>query len=274
MANDREVLSQIWNGQIPICFKLDPKETVALQTPDSFYLMVSRLSYFPLVTDKIRKHLIKYIPNDKQDEELWLESNGAPVKWHFPIGLLFDLYCATADRSEGSNIPWHLTVHFGNFPEKVIFRCPNKEIVEAHFMSCLKEADVLKHRGAIVSNMLKKDHTQLWLGLLNNKFDQFWAVNRRLMETVPDQEGFKHIPLRCYSEDGTYLQRLITPFTSEGVKKSVHDFLNEISQSYGRKAVGITTHGVSIPNSTPLQWLSEHMSYPDNFLHLCMIFDE
>lgn len=89
-------------------------------------------------------------------------------------------------------------------------------------MSCLKEADVLKHRGAIVSNMLKKDHTQLWLGLLNSKlfimhynicvtccalflksadkFDQFWAVNRRLMETVPDQEGFKHIPLRCYSE--------------------------------------------------------------------------
>lgn len=32
-----------------------------------------------------------------------------------------------------------------------------------------------------------------------DKFDQFWAVNRRLMESV-EQEGFKHIPLRCYND--------------------------------------------------------------------------
>lgn len=34
-------------------------------------------------------------------------------------------------------------------------------------MSCIKEADVLKHRGQIVSSMQKKDHNQLWLGLQN-----------------------------------------------------------------------------------------------------------
>lgn len=37
-------------------------------------------------------------------------------------------------------------------------------------MSCLKEADVLKHRGQIVSNMQKKDHNQLWLGLQSGEF--------------------------------------------------------------------------------------------------------
>ena len=36
-------------------------------------------------------------------------------------------------------------------------------------MSCLKEADVLKHRGQIITNMQKKDHNQLWLGLQNGK---------------------------------------------------------------------------------------------------------
>lgn len=46
----------------------------------------------------------------------------------------------------------------------------SREIVEAHFMSCLKEADVLKHRGQVVSAMQKKDHNQLWLGLVNGKF--------------------------------------------------------------------------------------------------------
>lgn len=74
------------------------------------------------------------------------------------------------------------------------------DLVEAHFMSCLKEADVLKHRGQVVSTMQKKDHNQLWLGLVSDKFDQFWAINRRLMETTADSDGFKHIPIRCYND--------------------------------------------------------------------------
>lgn len=87
--------------------------------------------------------------------------------------------------------------NFFNFPNCFICR----EIVESHFMSCLKEADVLKHRGQVVSRMQKKDHNQLWLGLVNDKFDQFWSVNRRLMEPS-SEDGFKYIPIRCYREVG------------------------------------------------------------------------
>lgn len=57
-----------------------------------------------------------------------------------------------------------------------------REIVEAHFMSCLKEADVLKHRGQVVSAMQKKDHNQLWLGLVNGKHENF--ILKRLIERV------------------------------------------------------------------------------------------
>lgn len=54
MANDREVLRVIWEGQIPVCFQADPDEANAVRQPENFYLMVSRLSYLPLVTDKVR----------------------------------------------------------------------------------------------------------------------------------------------------------------------------------------------------------------------------
>jgi autophagy-related protein 5 len=67
-------------------------------------------------------------------------------------------------------------------------------------MNCLKEADFLKHKGQIVSQMQKKEHKQLFLGLQNDKFDQFWAVNRRLMESVDQENCFKYIPLRCYTD--------------------------------------------------------------------------
>ena len=70
-------------------------------------------------------------------------------------------------------------------------------------MSSVKESDQLKHGGKVVSSMQKKDHSQLWQGLQNDKFDQFWAVNRRLMEpsqgTADGNGGFKHVPVRMYS---------------------------------------------------------------------------
>lgn len=54
MAHDREVLRMIWEGQIGICFQADSEEIVGIK-PEPFYLMVSRLSYLPLVTDKVNK---------------------------------------------------------------------------------------------------------------------------------------------------------------------------------------------------------------------------
>jgi len=42
----------IWEGQIGICFQADRDEIVGIK-PEPFYLMISRLSYLPLVTDKV-----------------------------------------------------------------------------------------------------------------------------------------------------------------------------------------------------------------------------
>ena len=33
-------------------------------------------------------------------------------------------------------------------------------------------------------------------------------------------------------------------------------------------------HGVEVPTVSPLQWLSEHFSYPDNFLYVCVVQKE
>lgn len=177
---------------------------------------------------------------------MWLEFNGIPLKWHIPIGVLMDLY------HNDIQLPWNIVVHFDKFPEDVLMHCHNKfvqpinflfklisnknvtyfllnfrEVVESYFLSCIKEADVLKHRGQVVSNMQKKDHTQLWLGLLNDKFDQFWAVNRKLMEATSD-DGFKYIPFRCYTSEDKYIQKLVKPLNEDGQRKTLKHLLNEV----------------------------------------------
>lgn len=69
-----------------------------------------------------------------------------------------------------------------------------------------------------------------------DKFDQFWAVNRKLMEASGDVDHFKYIPFRCYYEDG-YKQKLVKPVTEDGKRKTLADLLTELfpERSNGKK---------------------------------------
>lgn len=71
-----------------------------------------------------------------------------------------------------------------------------------------------------------------------DKFDQFWAVNRKLMEASGEQDHFKYIPFRCYIDEG-YKQKLIKPVTDDGRRKTLQEFLQELfpENSNGNNAV-------------------------------------
>lgn len=64
---------------------------------------------------------MRFIANDKNDQNMWLEYDGQPIKWHFPIGVLFDIHM-------GSDIqlPWNIVVHFENFPKTQVYKFNNK----------------------------------------------------------------------------------------------------------------------------------------------------
>ncbi|XP_071492809.1 autophagy protein 5-like [Diadema antillarum] len=266
MADDREVLREVWEGRIPLCFVLAEDES-SMENPEPFVLMVSRLTYITLVTEKIQKHFKKFTAIDEGDE-IWFESDGQPLKWHYPVGVLFDLFM------HDKPLPWRVTVHFKNFPEDEILHCKSKEVIEAMYMSCVKEADVLKHKGHVMNNLQQKDHKQLWTGLQSDKFDQFWTTNRRLMERL-NNDPFKYIPFRIYQPDKVCIQRLFKPVSEEGepltlralLAHSVPDFFGEGDN----KDYKVLIHGIETPRDTPVQWLSEHLSYPDNFLHMCIL---
>lgn len=122
-------------------------------------------------------------------------------------------------------------------------------------MSYLKEADALKHKGQVMNCMQEKDHNQLWQGFQNgkikikltkimqimksyitnssyltsiaDKFDQFWSANKKLMESVVG-EGFRYIPVRCYTQDKLGIQRLVKPIDeTTGTWTTLHDALLE-----------------------------------------------
>ncbi|XP_072911946.1 autophagy protein 5 isoform X2 [Hemitrygon akajei] len=191
---------------------------------------------------------------------------------HYPIGLLFDLHASN------TVLPWNVIVHFKNFPEMELLHCLTKDAVEAHFMSCIKEADALKHKSQVINEMQKKDHKQLWMGLQNDKFDQFWAINRKLMEYPAEEGGFRYVPFRIYQplNERLFIQKLFRPISSEGQPHNLGDLLKEmfpaaVTSEDVDKQYQVVIHGIEPMLETPLQWLSEHLSYPDNFLHISII---
>lgn len=64
------------------------------------------------------------------------------------------------------------------------------------------------------------------LSHLADKFDQFWAINRKLMESTPE-EGFKHIPFRLHIPCQPPIQKLVRPLTDDGRKVTLGDLLQE-----------------------------------------------
>ncbi|XP_013366328.1 PREDICTED: autophagy protein 5 isoform X3 [Chinchilla lanigera] len=169
---------------------------------------------------------------------------------HYPIGLLFDLLAAS------SALPWNIIVHFKSFPEKDLLHCPSKDAIEAHFMSCIKEADALKHKSQVINEMQKKDHKQLWMGLQNDRFDQFWAINRKLMEYPAEENGFRYIPFRIYqmTTERPFIQKLFRPVAADGQLQTLGDLLREVCPS--AVAPEVWEHGACRLHITQPPWIS------------------
>jgi autophagy-related protein 5 len=296
--DDKEITRELWQSRIPICFILSDEDMSKVnrsELPEPLYLMLARQSYFPCIIEKIHRYYSIYFKEKENLNEttnninlanLWLEYESSPLKWHYPIGVLYDLYTSSAS-SISSHLPWHITVHLSKFPEGEILRFPDKESIEAYYMSTLKEADALKHKGQIIGDMQKRDHKQLWNSLLQDKYDGFWNINNRLMSYTDNIQYFRYIPFRIYILDKPFIQKLFCPFDTEDNKwMTLNDLLHfaldheaRCEQLANEKKIlstntedyRIIIHGIQPPLQTPIQWLSEHFSYPDNFLHICLV---
>ncbi|CAF1089063.1 unnamed protein product [Adineta ricciae] len=294
--DDGDITRELWQSRLPICFILsddDMSKVNRSELPEPLYLMLSRHLYFPCFIEKIFRYYSTYYKENLADttnhlsiHNLWLEYESIPLKWHYPIGVLYDLYTSSLTSST-CHLPWQITVHLSQFPENELIRFPDRESIEAYYMSTLKEADALKHKGQIIGDMQRRDHKQLWNSLLQDKYEIFWNINMKLMSYTDNLLYFRYIPYRIYLLDRPYLQKLFAPYDSEHdrwmtlndlVQYSLNHELHCEQFANGKKMLNtnvndyqIIIHGVQPPLHTPVQWLSEYFSYPDNFLHICLV---
>jgi len=263
---------ELWLGEIATCFTLDAEDLSSIvNEPEPCCLMLPRSSYLPLHISEVKAHFTQYIKPSLKDSEIWFETeNGDKIRWHLPVGVSYDMH----ERGGGGNAVWQLTVHFSFYPEQVLLRCPSIDCVKAHFMSTIKEADSLKHASGVMNNIRESENAMLWNGILTRSFDEFWTINRRLMDCNTSKQPlqYKHLAMRIYKTDKTYIQPFLSAPTEDD--NSTDITLGELLTLYSidmDSGQTILCQGIDIPLDSNVYELSQTMSYPDNFLYLCVV---
>ncbi|KAJ3077688.1 autophagy protein 5 [Quaeritorhiza haematococci] len=232
---DKSIARSVWEGRIPLRVEMCREDVGEMGAKEGGvlpqYILAPRITYLPLLTPLVRKHFVEscgvgYIGDDK---DIWYSFEGTALKWHYPLGLLYDLHTISTrsrSRTDASPppTPWKITVHFREFPtDKLIRTHPSVSMDAPHdfFMAMIKEvslgvkvlADFLRNGNVKkVMSLSKQDQTSLWEGLWEDNFEKFWAVNEKLITN----EGSlpKNVPVRVFVPGRPVIQEPIPPTTS------------------------------------------------------------
>ncbi|KAF2645447.1 autophagy protein-like protein 5 [Massarina eburnea CBS 473.64] len=262
------VRQSVWNGSIPLEIRLHKTDCRTYNDSDPYLIQFPRLSYLGLLIQRLHDFFEdQLIYPEVSPAEAWLEYEGVPLKWHYPLGLLYDLYAGaepaypndsseeqTSERSSGGeekeSLPWKLTLHFSDYPvdQLVKLDAEGKHLHDL-FIHSVKEADYLRNgSGKTVMFLSKEDSTQLWDSVEHHNFSLFSPINHKLLN--PQGINLRHLPVKLYlphaasgaeetikeekeSAPGSLrvVQSLITPSLSSRQPQTIGTALNAVIPS-------------------------------------------
>ncbi|KAI1971103.1 Autophagy protein 5 [Ophidiomyces ophidiicola] len=181
------IQQRVWAGQVPLKIVLSPSESrrfdqtdpyivrlfpspfhylsrdLTMTSPPRRQISVSRLSYLPFLLPRLLAFFSSsLIDPDVESHHGWFSFEGVPLRWHYPVGLLYDLYAGadpvtsrtslTPDseselrlyrstqppddeggearsssssrrsKSKSKGLPWTVSIHFHDWPDQDLIR--------------------------------------------------------------------------------------------------------------------------------------------------------
>ncbi|KAI5779475.1 autophagy protein Apg5-domain-containing protein [Geopyxis carbonaria] len=273
----------VWNGTIPCRIELDLTECRVLESSEPFYLSIPRISYLPLFIPQIYRFFEPNIKSQSANPDTaWFEFENVPLKWHWPVGVLYDLFTgrdpSAAPENDESSLPWNLTLHLQNYPVKHVMRLDKPSACHEAWVNSIKEADHVRNGNSkCFMSLSKTESTCLWESLISHSFDNFWSINEKLL--MSSYRSIRSIPLRLYIPSAPrVIQEPISPFQVNQDKKKVqllgtvlHQILPELFPTkrfpvFARPVI----HGAVVAMNTPVIELMYATVYTDGFLHITL----
>lgn len=196
--------SKIWSGSIPLEIRLAASDCRTYNESEPYLIQYARLSYLGFLLPRLHAFFAAYLINPEVSaHEAWLSFEDVPLKWHYPLGLLYDLYSgaepvnlerqrqdgpvgashATVETSDGVvPIPWRLTIHYTDFPgDQLIQLDPDRRAMLDSYINSVKEADFVRNGTArTVMSLSKEDSDKLWRSVQTRMYHQAPAERHAL----------------------------------------------------------------------------------------------
>lgn len=180
-----DLQKKIWSGSIPLEIRLATSDCRTYDESDPYLVQSPRLSYLAFLLPRLHTFFEpNLIDPEVQSHEAWLSFEGVPLKWHYPLGLLYDLFSgaepvdyerqrkedlavsqATVETASGATpLPWRLTVHFTDYPGDQLIQldAEGRALLDS-YINAVKEADYVRNGTArTVMSMSKEDSDNFW----------------------------------------------------------------------------------------------------------------
>ncbi|MDP2436595.1 MAG: autophagy protein 5 [archaeon] len=261
-VDDEQIRREVWAGAVPVAIVLAETELATGERPQPFYLLASRLAYFPVICGEAVGHFQPHAVANSG--EFWLETaqEQTPLKWHYPVGVLFDLY---GDRA---CLPWRLVLHFHRFPFGQLIRCERgAETARAHYMNVLKEADYLKYAmNSQVQKLPLKQTRNLWQAVAASHYDLYHQINESLQA-----RPLLAVPIRLVRPKQHFVQQPVAPFNPDGSEKLLRTVLSELAPQKDFSRCQVVVQGILPSLDTPIVWLSKICMHPEHFLWIVLL---
>eukprot|EP01060_Flectonema_neradi_P000200 TRINITY_DN10143_c0_g1_i1.p1 TRINITY_DN10143_c0_g1~~TRINITY_DN10143_c0_g1_i1.p1 ORF type:complete len:291 (+),score=29.44 TRINITY_DN10143_c0_g1_i1:64-936(+) len=278
-----EFMKELWSGKVPVQFNLSSDSLAGLdyERPTPFFNLVPRVGYLSFFLQEVQAHY-QGAAATRMNNKIWLSRDEGdttiPIKWHYPMGVIFDQLMLREKKETHEMLPLQLSVHFS----------PVKEPTEITSLASDSEATSLYHQHIKQAYQVQYNSTKIvtnlpmeqWRDLIKAVKECNYMKYANIKTQMRKDAGSSRIPVLVHYNGNVWLRAPATPTGDECL--TLGGFLEEyfgkdFSFTPEQKAsdapidlpnTQLLIHGVSPPASTPLLWLAEYMAYPDCFLHI------
>lgn len=233
----------------------------------------------------------------------YLTYDGVPLKWHLPVGLLYDIYALSPQNVESQlPLPFRLTFHSSNASSTsqngtANLIKPEPVVLHDSFINSIKEADFLRSGTAKpIMSLSAADSKALWSSTQTNDLQTHSRVYSSLL---PNQ--FRNIPMRVYlpsspNQDPNkaqikVLQSHVPPFIvpvspnpathrvptqgqPQTLGTALHTMLPNLFPSRRTPILGRPVlHGAVVPMGANLEELARWACYADGWLGVVVVMN-
>ncbi|KAL4815878.1 autophagy protein 5 [Aspergillus spinulosporus] len=208
-ATLNSIQKSVWEGQLPLQIVLAPSESRTYDQTDPYLISCPRISYLPSLLPRLKAFFSSSLidPTASEPHDGWFSFEGVPLKWHYPVGLLYDLYAGAdpatksseADAPDDEQLPWRLVVHFSDWPDAELVRLDAQGMVmHDAFINSVKEADFVRNGTAKgIMTLSKDDSSGLWKAVQDVDLPSFQRIMNILLPPNSHQP-LRNLPVRLF----------------------------------------------------------------------------